>query len=237
MRRLLWPLLSVVLFSLPSITPAQSTTLSVDLVFGGSPSYCSPACVNATTPSAGTVTVSEVSAADSYLHFDVNLTGTKWVFMTNRNFSFAFGLDVTGATLSNITASPTGATWDSPTNFETYTRAGGRVGGRVWSYGLLATPTSGHRTNTNDLQFDVLKSGYDLSLSDLVTTRDKNGVALLFIADVRNPNGKNGYVGALMPENAQAPVAIPLPGTLPLLAGGFGLIGLLARRRCKRAAV
>ena len=165
------------------------------------------------------------------------LISSGWRFLDNHGATFAFGLDVTGASITNVVGN-NGATYGAPlTNVD----AGDGVGGS-WPYGLLGTNFSGGgHVNSDDLVFDVKKTGVDLTLSDLIQTLDKHGVALWFVADVGNPAGKTGYVGATSTlcldctVNEQTP-GTPIPGAVWLfgtvLAGGAGY----GRWRKKRKA-
>jgi hypothetical protein len=60
-----------------------------------------------------------------------------------------------------------------------------------------------------------------------------------FLFDFELAKGGNGSPNSQLSFNLKAwevqPTAVPLPAGLPLLAGGFGLLAVLARRRCRSA--
>ena len=83
------------------------------------------------------------------------------------------------------------------------------------------------------------------NLSDFTVAQ--NSVNLGFLSDVTNPQATGRYTITLNAwESATSPKSlamvqisvnvIPLPGALPLMAGGLGLLGFMGWRR-KRAAV
>jgi len=226
---------SVALAVLGFVTAAGSAQAATyNLNYAGSPPYCSTPCLTATFPTAGTVDVTvDTSGADSFLHFHVDLA-TGWRFLDNHNVTFAFGLDVTGASILNVVGN-NGAIYGAPlTNVD----AGDGVGGS-WPYALKGTNFSGAgHVNSDDLVFDVKKTGLDLTLANLIQTLDKNGVALWFIADVGNPDGNTGYVGATACLTCAPPPPgeTPIPGALPLFTSGMGLLGFLGWRRKRRLA-
>jgi hypothetical protein len=214
---------------------AQAATYNLN--YAGSPVYCSGGCLTATYPTAGTVDVTVVSAADDYLHFHVDLA-TGWRFLDNHGTTFAFSLDVAGASIVNVVGN-NGATYGAP---QTNVDAGDGVGDatHLFGYGLLGTNFhGGGHVNSDDLVFDVKKTGVDLSLANLILTQDKNGNFVLFIADVGNPDGTTGFVGALnICTNCAPPPPseTPIPGALPLFTSGMGVLGFLGWRRKRRLA-
>jgi hypothetical protein len=46
----------------------------------------------------------------------------------------------------------------------------------------------------------------------------------------RNPNGSDGYSGAVL-DNVTLTAAVPEPETYAMLLGGLGLMGFMERRR------
>jgi hypothetical protein len=225
--------LVVACLAVPSVGQA-SFLGTAELNYAGPP-YCSNPCLNATDPSAGTVTVTVVG---SDLHFDVELTtGFTFMFQSQHNTSFAFGLDVTGATISNITSSlleVPGGSWSqqaSPVPL-------GDGVGSSWPYGLALAASK----TSDDVQFDVSKAATSLTLADLIQTDDKNGVPLWFVADVANPNGNTGFVGA----NSSGRIGgggqggeTPLPAALPMMGSMLGagyLLSIWRRRRGRSGA-
>ena len=217
---------------------APSTSLATtvfsgaaDLNYAGPASpdqYCSDPCLTSTYTTAGTVTVTVVSGVNSYLHFDVDLADDfAFIETGSHNTTFAFGLDTSGALISSITTSPTSSGWSAQSNVGV-----GDGIGTTWSYGLITTST-----NANDLQFDV-KASTNLTLENLIQTQDKHGFLLWFIADVSNPDGKTGFVGATTtydPENPNGGLStVPLPAAFPLFAAGVGAMGLIGWRRKAR---
>src|SRR4249919_1239160 len=91
--------------------PSVSQAATVNLDYAGNPVYCSGSCLDATHTSAGTV---EVTVVGNNLHFDVDLA-SGFTFMANHNTTFAFGLDVTGASITNIVSTP-GGSWTPQTS-------------------------------------------------------------------------------------------------------------------------
>jgi hypothetical protein len=194
---------------------------TAELNYAGSPAYCSTPCLTGTYTTAGTVTVTVVG---NDLQFDVDLA-SGFIFQNNHNTSFAFGLDVAGATISNIVSTP-GGTWTTQTNVN----PGDGVGnnnppGPLWPYGLTVN-TAG---SSNDLEFLVSDGSTALTLNDIIQTQDKNGHSLWFLADVGNPLGNTGYVGA---DSSQG--TAPLPGGLVLLGSALGGAGLVRGWRKRR---
>jgi hypothetical protein len=215
-----------------TIGSAQANTYNLD--YAGSPVYCSGGCLPP-GGSAGTVDVTvNTSGADDFLQFHVDLA-TGWRFLDNHGTTFAFSMDVTGATISNVVFNNGGTSVVQSPPID----AGDGVGG-AFGYGIQGTNFSGAgHVNSDDLTFDLKKTGTDLSLSNLILTQDKNGNFVLFIADVGNPAGTTGFVGALNVCTNCAPPPpgdTPIPGALPLFTSGMGLLGFLGWRRKRRLA-
>ncbi len=171
--------------------------------------------------------------ANSFLHFVVDLANG-FTFVNNHGLAFGWGMNVTGATVSGFAADVSAANaWLPLLNG---INAGDGVG-TVFGYGF-----DGTFKIDNMITFDVKKTDTNLTLANLATTDDKHGVALWFIADIANPDGKTGYVaakGSDTPDLRDAPGSTPVPGAAflmgSILAGGAGF-GAWRRRRNKLAA-
>ena len=110
---------------------------------------------------------------------------------------------------------------------------------------IVAPATTGYLYITGDAGFsvfDINATGpVDLSYSfttdggEAFSVTGEYAIALILESDAPVP----GYLSAFQSSpNANIPLvnATPLPATLPLLAGGLGLVGFLARRRKRNAS-
>src|SRR5262245_3244927 len=149
---------------------AQAATYNLD--FAGIPPYCSTACLGPGHLSAGTVDVTVNTTGSDFLQVHVSLA-SGFRFLDNHNFTFAFSLNVAGASIENVVGN-NGAIYLFPPN-PVSGDAGDGVGGN-FTLGLIGDNFSGAgKVDSTDLTFDVKKAGTDLSLDNLIATLDKNG--------------------------------------------------------------
>ncbi len=179
----------------------------------------------------GTVTVTVGTGAQAGdLLFDVALVNGYDFLNTGAdgNVTFAFDLDVSGATISSIASQNGTATWS---NVASPLFSDGI--GTSWDYGIVCGPGNQcGSASTSEVKF-VVSAASALSLSDVVQGADKHSLALWFAADL----GQGSHTGLV---GAQSLVPTPLPGALALfgsvLFGGIG-VSTWRKRRSNRGVV
>jgi hypothetical protein len=171
-----------------------------------------------------TVKIWSTNVSDVY-QITVSLDSNGWTFMKDptgngHDATFLFSSTSNALTISNIVSnggsiftqqtSPPNPTHDAPYTFP----ANG--------YGL----SNSEQKKGNSLTFDVTSSSSSLALF-IATLQSATGGSdnPFFVADVSNAN--TGNTGSI--DFGLDPV--PLPSSLPLFAGGLGLMVYFARRR------
>ena len=228
--------------------------------------FCTGGCGSlgqgSTTNDFGTVKVTDNGTGA--LDFLVTLNSPLNFVGGGIDATFAFGLDLSGVTITAITPAAFSNPGFFPLNISSGTLPGASFavdGANVhedgagtfgngpppphatateWGYGIDYKPNGG-TSGITTLAFSA--SGSGLSISDLIQTDQ----GYWFVADVASISGlggtgNTGAVGAVLcptcgPGPGPGPGQTPLPGTLPLLISGIGgMAGLLSWRRKKRAA-
>ena len=183
--------------------------------------YCAGGVSGTGTTVYGTVDVDMVSTTTAYVTFTVTYTGNPdgsatptatWVIADPANASV--GINIAGAT--SVTVQTTGTT--DPSNWGTGVASGaGDIAGQDGNFLDYA------ECNTDDCgaQVTLLITGTNLTLEN-----NSDGFLAALYAVEGDPDHS---VWGTNTNEVAAPA--PLPGTLPLFAGGLGLVGFLAKRR------
>jgi hypothetical protein len=193
-------------------------------------------------------TVSVTADGANTVKIDVDLAANV-VWAGSGLIGFAFYLPgVTGVTLTNVPAGSVlpSAFWTPNTNgaglLTSFETDGFKVGGtQKANWGLDRTDSGTSSNDSSNLTFDITATGLSLASFASWSGNDQPGTAVFFIADIgigctAGVCSGTGLVGATLSGGPAPPPAVPIPGALPLFAGGGAVLGLLGWRRKRRMA-
>jgi len=178
----------------------------------------------------GTVSVTENLGA---LDFLVTVNSPYRIHDGNANHN-AFAFELNGDPAISISNLTTGFAFLPGTGF-----SAPPFGNNIWDYAIDCTTACGPGYGggyAGPLSFTVTANSGSLSLASLgFNTATVNGTSsnIYFVADLVNPQGSTGNIGATLTGTA-----VPEPATWAMLIMGFGMAGaaLRSRRRTSVAA-
>jgi hypothetical protein len=175
----------------------------------------------------GTVTLTQSGTS---VNFDVTVNSSEFRLRENSQALsgglFLFNDSLSGSTITSIASAP-----GTPTGgFSGFTNVRVQTGnGRIFTAAVVCTNffnCPGAGPTITSLTFTVTNA----TLAQLETP-NPNSRGTLFLANIQHFSPTGGQTGTI---DVSAP-ATPLPAALPLFATGLGALGLLGRRRKRKA--
>lgn len=183
--------------------------------------------------SQGTVTLTQISPQQ--VDVRVSLTsGVKIINTSNGHAHTPFAFNLSSSVSNDVSLKILPISNDSPASFYGPTSFSSLFPDSPYgsfNFAILYKGgNGGGKGNAGDLDFSVLDPN-GISLTDFMP----NTAGYYFAADVLGTGGQTGAVASDDPKLSGAPADVPEPGSLAILGTGLIGLGLVARRKRRRA--